>query len=223
MAARREEPEVVQVARLVSGPIQERHRLLDRHLVPGVNPDLGILGQIAVLLVPAQDRAFRQRQDDALVEGDVDLDGLPARRGERAFIGEVERAAVLVGMTVEVVGANLWPPTSRCRRSRRSNPGRHSGALRLLGGDHPLRRTPGILLVARDPPDRTRRGHSYRDPHQAGEVAPVMSGAEFTRPARPAPIQTGRRSRAAGLPSRARRSPEPTPDRGSRRRTGRVP
>ena len=85
MAARREEPEVVEVARLVPGPVQECDGFLDRYLVQGVDPDLGIFGKVAVLLVAAQYRAVLERQDDAFADRDVGLDGFPSRRRERAL------------------------------------------------------------------------------------------------------------------------------------------
>src|SRR4030067_1408771 len=59
-------------------------------------------GHIAVLLVPAQDRAFRQGQEETLGDRDVGLDGLPARPGKRTFVSEIECMAVLVGMSIQV-------------------------------------------------------------------------------------------------------------------------
>jgi len=85
MVVGREEPEVVQVARFVAGPVKEGDRLLDRHLVQGVDPEHGIFGQIAVLLVRAQDRPFLQGQNDALTDRDVALAGLPPRPGKRVW------------------------------------------------------------------------------------------------------------------------------------------
>ena len=44
MAAGREEPQVVKIARLVPGPVQERDDLLGCRLVQGVDPDPDVLG-----------------------------------------------------------------------------------------------------------------------------------------------------------------------------------
>jgi hypothetical protein len=89
----REIPEIVEIARFVSGGIGESDGFLGGNFVKGVHQNGPILGKVGELRVPAKNGPICERKRQHFMDGDIHLHVIVS--GKRSGIAEVKRVVLV--------------------------------------------------------------------------------------------------------------------------------